>query len=224
MSSTLSDPKVASALRRLHAEAEALDPAARRGIADREAELGRKLTTSEKYAFYDDAPGAITPQEGELLYVLMMSSKPSLTIEFGTSFGISTIYLAAAINDLGRGSLITTEASPAKAELARENLSDAGLDDLVELREGDALESLKDLAEAVDFLFLDGRNDLYLPVLRLIEPCLVPGALVVGDLNDDPDLLPYVEHVRDGRHRYTSTTVMLGDGVEVSVRALSASA
>ncbi|MFI5004228.1 MAG: hypothetical protein ACHQE6_04370 [Solirubrobacterales bacterium] len=94
---------------------------------------------------------------------------------------------------------------------------------VIELRAGDALETLADLPGAVDLLFLDGCNDLYLPVLRLVEPRLVSGALVAADLSArDPDLLPYLEHVRDPAHGYFSICVPLDDGVELSVRLSAA--
>jgi predicted O-methyltransferase YrrM len=106
-----------------------------------------------------------------------------------------------------------------KVQAARRHLAEAGLEDLVELRPGDALQTLADLAEPVDLLFLDGRNDLYLPVLRLLEQRLAPSALVAADLNtDDPDLSPYLDHVRSPASGYFSTTVPLDAGVELSIR------
>jgi predicted O-methyltransferase YrrM len=76
-----------------------------------------------------------------------------------------------------------------------------------------------ELGSRVDLLFLDGRNDLYLPVLRLVEPRLAPDALVAADLNaEDPDLLPYLEHVRDPDHGYFSIEIPLDAGVEISAR------
>jgi predicted O-methyltransferase YrrM len=108
---------------------------------------------------------------------------------------------------------------PSKVEAAVQHLTEAGLEDLVELLPGDALQTLADLAEPVDLLFLDGRNDLYLPVLRLLEPHLVPAAPVAADLNaDDPDLVPYLKYVRNPANGYFSTTVPLDAGVEVSIR------
>jgi hypothetical protein len=84
----------------------------------------------------------------------------------------------------------------------------ARLDDLVELRTGDALETLADL----------GRNDLYLDVLRLLEPVLAPDALVLADLSaGDPDLGPYLDHVRDADGAYRSLTLPPEPGLEVSV-------
>jgi predicted O-methyltransferase YrrM len=140
-------------------------------------------------------------------------------VEFGASLGVSTLYLAAALKDSGGGSLVTTELLASKAESARRNLIDAGLDSLVELRVGDARDTLRHLDGTVDLLFLDGRNDLYLDVLHVVEPHMRSAALVVADLNvADPDLLPYLMHIRHPANGYRSVEVPLADGVELSVR------
>ena len=151
----------------------------------REEELGERLPQTQRYEIYGEAPLAIAPEVGEFLYVLGLANRARRVVEFGCSLGISTIYLAAAIRDSGEGgSLITTELLAGKAEATCQNLAEAGLGDLVELRVGDALETLKQLPDGVDLLFLDGRNDLYLPVLALVEPSLAPAALLAADLNE----------------------------------------
>lgn len=219
MPTTLDKPQVARALQKLHAAAATEDGAAKQRVLARETELGRRLDQAERYEIYGDAPLAIQPQVGRLLYVLAVSRRARAVVEFGASRGVSTLYLAAALKDAGGGSLVTTELRADKARATREALVDAGLDDLVELRVGDALETLRDLERDIDLLFLDGRNDLYLQVLRLVEPRLVGGALVVGDLNvDDPDLLPYLGHVREPGGDYLSVEVPLDAGVELSLR------
>jgi predicted O-methyltransferase YrrM len=141
-------------------------------------------------------------------------------VEFGTSLGISTIYLAAAVRDRGEGTVITTELHPGKVQKAREHLRAAGLLDYVDLREGDALETLKGIASGVTLLFLDGWKKLYLPVLKLVEPALAPGAMVAAD---DLDLFPevhkpYLAYVRDPSSGYVSVEVPIGDRLELSVR------
>jgi predicted O-methyltransferase YrrM len=114
--------------------------------------------------------------------------------------------------------VITTEMDQEKARAARRNLAVAGLDDVVELREGDALDTLRDV-EAVDLLFLDGWNNLYLSVLDLLEPRLSPGALVIADLSeDDPEQIAYCERMRDPDSGYVTVDVPLDAGVVVSVR------
>jgi predicted O-methyltransferase YrrM len=221
MASTLRSPRVVDVLGRLFAQVELQDPSAKRRVQDREIELGRRLSQAQRYELYGEAPLAITREVGELLYVLTVSRRARSVVEFGCSLGLSTIFLAAGLRDNndGAGSLITTELLSGKAKTAREKLTEAGLNDLVELRVGDALQTLANVTEPVDLLFLDGRNDLYLPVLRLLEPRLAPDALVAADLSvEDPDLLPYLEHVRERAQGYFSINLPLDAGVELSVR------
>ena len=89
-------------------------------------------------------------------------------VNFGTSFGISTLHLAAALRDNGGGRLIGSEFEPLKAARARKNLAAANLSDLVDIREGDALETFaRDLPQSIDLVLLDGAKDLY----PSIYPC-----------------------------------------------------
>jgi predicted O-methyltransferase YrrM/ketosteroid isomerase-like protein len=219
--STLRSPVISQILDRLHAQAEREDPLAKQRVQAREAELGERLRQERRYELYGEAPLAITREVGRLLYVLTRTRRARRVVEFGCSLGISTIYLAAAIRDGGdTGEVITTELLPEKISAARDNLVEAGLGDLVQWREGDALETLRQLPEGVDLLFLDGRNDLYLSVLELVEPKLAPAALLVADLNtEDPDLHAFLDYVRDPDNGYSSVEIPLADGVEVSVRS-----
>ena len=100
----------------------------------------------------------------------------------GRRSGISTIHLAAGLRDNGGGLLVGTELLASKAATARANLEAAGLADLVEVREGDAIETLAhDLPEPIDLVLLDGHKALYLRILDLVSPRLRPGACVVAD-------------------------------------------
>jgi predicted O-methyltransferase YrrM len=210
---------VTNVLGRLHAQADREDSVVAERVRARETEIGQRLAQDRRYELYGEAPLSIAPEVGQLLYLLALSTRPRLIVEFGSSLGVSTIYLAAAIRDCGSGTLVTSECHSRKAELALQNLADVGLADLVELRCGDALHTLANVAEPIDLVFLDGRNDLYLPILHLLEPRLSPSGLVVADLSaDDPDLLSYLEYVRDPARGYFSITVPLDDGVELSMR------
>jgi predicted O-methyltransferase YrrM len=136
-------------------------------------------------------------------------------VEFGTSFGISTLHLAAALRDNGGGRLITSEFEPSKIARARENFAAGGVADLIELREGDALETLaRDLPAQIQLALLDGAKSLYPDVLMLLEPHLAPGALVVADNAErSPE---YLERVRSSAHGYLS--VPFAGDVELSMR------
>ena len=200
-------------LRRL---GEAEDPPARERVLHRERELGRRVWGTERSEAYGDAPLSIAPEVGELLAVLVVARRPRTVVEFGASHGYSTIHLAAAARDVGACRVITTEIEPDKVAAAQRNLAEAGLEDLVELRVGDALTTLRDVPE-VDLLFLDGWNNLYEPVVDLLQPALSPGALVVADLSsDDPDQVNYVERMHAPDSGYVTVDIPLDAGVVVS--------
>jgi predicted O-methyltransferase YrrM len=213
MQSSLYDPRVRRVLDDMHASADRNDPPL--------LEKARGKRGTERTSLLDGAFIPVSADAGRLLYVLARSAAPGTFVEFGTSFGISTIYLAAAVRDRGAGRVITTELHAGKAARAREYIAAAGLADLVDLRVGDALETLKDVSGGVSVAFLDGWKELYLPFLRKLEPALAPGALVVAD---DLDLFPdalrdYLAYVRDPAHGYVSAMLPVGDAMELSVRA-----
>ncbi len=137
-------------------------------------------------------------------------------VEFGTSFGISTIHLAAAVTDNGTGHVVTTELSSRKTAAARQNLEEAGLAGVVTILEGDALETLAHLTEPVGFALLDGWKELYLPVLRLLQQRLIPGALVVADDSSFESAADYLAYVRDPANGFVSVELPVEDGIEVS--------
>jgi predicted O-methyltransferase YrrM len=96
------------------------------------------------YRTYADNFLNVSADFGRFLYMCARARKAKWIVEFGTSFGISTIHLACALRDRdGGGHLIGSELEPTKAKRARENLAAAGLADLVEIRVGNALEALK---------------------------------------------------------------------------------
>src|SRR5262249_24507090 len=158
----------------------------------------------EFYRRLRDVPLPVSRETGVLLYMLARGAKAKSIVEFGTSFGISTLHLAAALRDNGGGRLITTEFESSKIARARDNLTAGGLIDLVEIREGDALQTLTaHLPETVDLVLLDGAKALYPDVLALLEDRLRPGAFVVADNADmSPD---YLGRVRASGQGYLST-------------------
>lgn len=119
------------------------------------------------------------------------------------------------MRDNGGGRLITSEFEPSKVARARNHLAAGGLSDLVEIREGDALQTLSvDLPETIDLLLLDGTKGLYPEILSQVESHLRPGAFIVADnANHSPD---YLARVRSPGEGYLSTP--LDDDVELSIR------
>lgn len=153
--------------------------------------------TAEFWSAFRDMHLAVSPATGRLLYLLGRARGTRSVVEFGTSFGVSTIYLAAAVRDNGGGRVVGTEFEESKADAARTTLTAAGLSDLVEIRVGDALETLAEAPlEDIDLVLLDGTKSVYLDVLHLLEPHLAPRALIVADnAGRSPDYLAYVRGV-----------------------------
>jgi predicted O-methyltransferase YrrM len=153
----------------------------------------------------------VTPEYGKFLYQCARASKAQRIVEFGTSMGLSTIYLAAALRDMGGGQLIGTELEPAKAARAVAHLEAAGLADLVEIRVGDARETLVDVPGEIDLVLLDGAFSLYLPVLKLLEPRLRNGALILAENAFDCGNA-YLDYVRDPANGYLSQSIPISEG------------
>lgn len=206
---SLTTGRVADVLKRLYQEAEIADRPLLERYRNRDVtpdELSKLFEAEAKdyralYRTYADNFLNVSANFGRFLYMCTRARKAKRIVEFGTSFGISTIHLACALRDGGSGQLIGTELEPTKAQRARENLEAAGLADLVEIRVGDALETLKDGIDGdVDLVLLDGAFSLYLPVLKLLEPHLRDGAFVIGDnaMEQSPGYLDYVRNPQNG--------------------------
>ncbi|QAY76498.1 O-methyltransferase [Sphingosinicella sp. BN140058] len=217
---TLTTAPVAPLLEQLFAQARGESPLSEPTLAAVPEEERRRMMRSKTdyralYARLKDYALPVSQEMGQLLYMLARAVRAEHVVEFGTSFGLSTIHLASALRDGGGGRLITSEFEPDKVAVARDNLTAAGLLDLVELREGDALETLAtDLPERIDLVLLDGAKALYDDVLDLLERRLRPGAVIVADNADyAPD---YLARVRAPASGYLS--MPLGDDVELSVR------
>jgi predicted O-methyltransferase YrrM len=211
---------VAPLLDRLFAQAEAAPPAADPAFATVPREEHMRLMRSKTeyrdfYAQLKDYALPVSRDTGKLLYMLTRALGARSVVEFGTSFGLSTLHLAAALRDNGGGRLITTEFEPSKLARARDNLMAGGLADLVEFREGDALETLAaDLPETIDLLLLDGAKALYRDVLGLVENRLRTGAVIIADNADYcPD---YLEYVSDPASGYLS--MPFTEEVELTIR------
>jgi len=203
---TLLTPPLAPLLTRLFNEAEAADAPLREQLAQSSPEgraaLMQRAQTDYRgfYGLTKEMYLPVSAETGRLLYLLVRATKARTIVEFGTSFGLSTLHLAAGLKDNGGGRLIGSEFEANKAARARQNLDAAGLAEFAEIREGDALESLaRDLPEAVDLLLLDGAKVLYPRILSLVEPNLRPGALVLADNADhNPEFLAYIRRPENG--------------------------
>ncbi|MDX8031851.1 class I SAM-dependent methyltransferase [Lentzea sp. BCCO 10_0856] len=213
MTITLHEPRVRSVLDRLFGAAASDDS------FDAPWDELRSASAQERADALAGVYMPISASGGELLYGLVRSSRPDTVVEFGTSFGISTLYLAAAVADNGKGHVYGTEMSAAKVATARKNLDEAGLGGVATILPGDARRSLAGLAGPIGLVLLDGWKDLCLPVLRDLEPRLAPGALVVADDIDQESMAGYLAYVRDPANGYVSVAFPVEDGMEISCRA-----
>jgi predicted O-methyltransferase YrrM len=202
---SIATDRVKATLDRLYAETLRVDPlvrqAAQRDGNGRETDAGFYRAMREAYM-------PVTPEMGHLLYLLVRSSGARTVIEYGTSFGLSTLFLAAALRDNGGGVLISTEIEAQKAGEARLNLAEAGLDDLVEIRLGDATRTLAgSCPDVIDFVLLDGAKSDYLPVLKILEPSLRAGALISADNTEMAGARAFADYVREPRNGYVCASL-----------------
>ena len=224
MTTTLNSPAVTAVLHRM-----LLAEGGQNG-ADVLARIGRSLAdgfptdldAAELADIFKDVHMSVSPEGGDLLYRLARTARARSIVEFGTSFGLSAIYLACALRDNGGGRVITTELHPEKAAAAQRNFTDAGVADLIELRVGDARDTLSQLAGPIDLLLLDGWPDLALSVLKLVEPHLHPGSLI---FIDDVDVnwatalhRPLLLHLSSQAERYLGVRLAVGDGFQIYLR------
>jgi predicted O-methyltransferase YrrM len=226
---SLSSGPVAEVLQRLHQEADAADAPLMQAFTSEMANVEQAMSqvveaeNKNLTGLYHGYAGnflSVSPEFGRFLYMCARSCKAKRIIEFGSSMGISAIYMAAALRDMGGGVLIGTELESSKAERAQANLRAAGLADLVEFRIGDARETLKSsVGGNIDMVMLDGAFTLYLPVLKLLEPHLRPDATIIGE-NAFAEAGGYVDYVRDPQNGYLSLPLSFdpGRGNEFTVK------
>ncbi|OBI11646.1 methyltransferase [Mycobacterium sp. E2327] len=216
MANTLQAPKVATVLDRMYTETKNQMSRLRERIGD----FDRPMSAQERADAMSEFYIPVTPESGRLLYALVRATRPATIVEFGMSFGISAVHLAAAVRDNGTGRVVTTELSASKIAAAKQTFAETGLDDVITILEGDALTTLDKLDGSVDFVLLDGWKDLYLPVIELLEPRLSTGALIVADNASAADTQPYLDRVRDPDNGYVSFNFLVreSDSMEISCR------
>jgi predicted O-methyltransferase YrrM len=216
------DTKLKSLLDRLHAESEAQTPALAAFVQDHgyRSVSGTDADVAKGRAFWADKMVALEPIKARFCYSLCRALNAKRIVECGTSFGVSTLYLAAAIRDNGGGTVIATEYEPAKAAIARGHFAQAGLSEVVDLREGDLRETLKRIEGPVDFLLMDIWTPLARPAIELVGPHLRKGAVVIAD-NTDTYRIAYGEYfayINDPANGFSTMTLPFDGGLEMSVK------
>jgi predicted O-methyltransferase YrrM len=160
----------------------------------------------------------IPREQGLLLHQVALAAGCRRLVEVGTSYGYSGLFLAAAARDTG-GVLDTFDRDPDKHAAAREFFTAAGLEGVVRLRAGDALEKLAELDDGIDFAFLDATKVETDEYWRVVEPKLAARWVLAVDntTSHAAQLGPFVEMLR-GRPDLSSCDVPVGHGFELAVR------
>jgi predicted O-methyltransferase YrrM len=225
--SVLHDPLLERLLAKLHAESNAQNPAIRDHYDERDRSVGRSPEdqAARTKTFLSDKLYALDRDKAEFCYQLCRAIDARRIVEIGTSYGVSTIYLAAALRDNlgaagGEGVVIGTEHEPEKARAARAHFQGAGLTRFIDLREGDLRETLRRIDGPVDFTLVDIWIPMARPALELIAPHLRRGAIVVCD-NTEQHRVAYADYfafINDPAQQFRTMTLPFAGGLEMSVR------
>lgn len=223
MTSPLMDAKLEAQLARLHATSDAQTGDMVRYFEERarRAPVPGTHFDDDALRYLADKLVALDRDKALFCYQLCRALRARRVVEAGTSFGVSTLYLAAAVRDNaeGGGVVIGTEYEPGKARIARANFEEAGLAPFIDLREGDLRETLRDIEGPVDFVLIDIWN-VAADALALVAPHLRPGAAVVCDNTTSfaDAYRDYFAFVNDPRNRLRTLTLPFDGGLELTVR------
>jgi predicted O-methyltransferase YrrM len=220
--SILNDPKVELLLDALHTQSEG-QSGAMEEYYDRRAREGTidwRCMDEETHAFFRDKMVALDKDKAEYCYLLCRALGAKRVVEAGTSFGVSTLYLAAAVRDNGGGRVTATEYEPTKAKIARANFAAAGLADYIDLREGDLAETLERIDGPVDFLLLDIWTEAVMLAMRNVVPHLREGAVIIADntVQERRGYADYFAYIADPKNRLRTITLPFAGGLDMTVR------
>jgi predicted O-methyltransferase YrrM len=161
---------------------------------------------------------AISPQMGSFLTNIVLAKRPNSVLELGSSNGVSTLYFANALASLQNGSVVATENDPMKCANLRKYARRAGLEGLVDLREGDVFETLDALNGTFDIVFLDIWASDYLEAAKKLERLVAPGTVILADnmYTAEDEVRPFKDYL-SAHSRISTTTLDFESGVEFAV-------
>jgi predicted O-methyltransferase YrrM len=222
--SVIQDPSLARLLADLHARSDAQLEELRLFEQER-ARRAHPLSDEEIKRFRSDKLVALDRDKAEFCYQLCRATQARRMVEVGTSYGVSTLYLAAALRDTiaesgGHGLVIGTEYEAEKAAAAHAHFETAALSRYIELRQGDLRETLREIDGPIDFLLVDIWISVARPALELVAPHLRPGAIVICDntevhRNEYADYFAFLDNAANG---FQTITLPFRGGLEMSVR------
>jgi caffeoyl-CoA O-methyltransferase len=165
---------------------------------------------------------AITTDTGTFFSILLKAIKAKRILEIGTSSGFSTLWFADAMGKNRTSRVITIEMNPLKVEWALKNFKEAGLDKMIEIRQGFALDVLHKLKGKFDFVFLDADKENIIKYFDLVLPMVRIGGIIAADNmlypeHFRPAMIKYARHVRR-KSNIQSITVPIGMGEEITIK------
>ena len=209
-------------LDRLYAQHAAQNDAMASYFEQRSAEgsLDWNRFDSRTNEFLKDKLVALDRSKAEFCYHVCRALRARRIVEAGTSFGVSTLFLAAAVRDNGGGVVIASEYEPQKAAIARRNFAEARLSKFIELREGDLRQTLANVEGPIDFMLIDIWTPMAHPALSLVAPHLREGAVVICDntLQFRESYAEYFTFINDPQHGLRTMTLPFEGGLEFTVR------
>jgi len=161
----------------------------------------------------------VPPQDGRLLQMLIKISGAKNVLEIGTSNGVSAIWMALGLKETG-GKLTTLEIDPVKVKLAKENFQTAGVDDIVQVIEGDALQTLPTLTGSYDMVFIDAAKEQYKQYLDIIYSRIPKGSIIVAHnaVQQTFSMQDYLDFIQDNPELDTVILTTSFDGVALSYK------
>jgi len=215
MSEYFADPRVAEVFAQYDARHKA------------ELEAARDLPTGSFGARRDEFLLPVGAEVGRFLRALAVGRRPGRILELGTSYGYSTLFLADAARQCG-ARVVTVDLDSAKQAYARERLEEAGLEDFVEFRCGDALEIVAADEGEWGLVLLDIWKDLYVPCFEAVHPRLAEEGVIVSDNMIYPEgAREAVRALRRAIHAkgdLQTVLLPLGSGIELTVKWSAANA
>jgi predicted O-methyltransferase YrrM len=223
MRHSLDEEPLRSLLQRLHGLSLSQEVLTRTFIANggHKTIIGSEESIAAGRTFWRDKFVALDADKARFCYQLCRSIDARAVVEAGTSFGVSTLYLAAAVRDNGGGQVIGTEWESEKAAIARAHLSEAGLGAFVDVREGDLRETLRhSMPSAIDLLLLDIWTPMARPAIEIVAPRMRYGAVVLTDntlkrRTEYSDLFAFLGDPSTG---FITQTLPFDGGLEFSVK------
>ncbi len=217
---TIQDDTLRNLIEELHARSQDQEEDITRFFVDRmqTGNLDLNRFDQETHHFFADKMVALDADKARFCHQLCLATGARSIVEAGTSYGVSTLYLADAVRLNGGGTIIATEYEADKVAAAREHFRRGGVESLIDLREGDLRETLTHIDGPVDFVLLDIWIEMVVPAMEILLPHLGPGAVIVCD-NTTAFRDAYEPYFRFlDNHGFSTLTLPFDGGLELSVR------